>query len=312
LSGQVRGEFPSRSESDAGLRRGSVSSVRFSPDGSLLVSGSSPFVWDVYGSKELQLSPELSSRFFSGGFFSDDGRLFTLRSSSAKIGIIEVATLKLIKEFDIPDYATKIAFSPDGTRMITYFRQRYPLIYDLFLPELARAETPDSMKNNWTALRSNNPLVARQAVLQLATGGDESVKFLAARLAPRKLNVQIVRESIAQLGHQSFRIREEASNRLVALGPACNRELRRALIHANSAEVRHRILRVLAEISPIIQSQETLQTVRAIEVLDRVGTSGAMAVLRKMSSGAPEAHETRAAKSAIWISKTRKKTIGME
>jgi hypothetical protein len=66
-----------------------------------------------------------------------------------------------------------------------------------------------------------------------------------------------------------------------------------------SLERKRRIEVVLAKLDVSELPSGTIQTLRAIEVLERIGTPDAVLSLERMAAGAPEAWESRAAKSAV-------------
>ena len=51
--------------------------------------------------------------------------------------------------------------------------------------------------------------------------------------------------------------------------------------------------------APAVPSDETLRTLRAIQVLERIGTDEAREVLKKLATGAEAARETLEAKDAL-------------
>jgi hypothetical protein len=65
-----------------------------------------------------------------------------------------------------------------------------------------------------------------------------------------------------------------------------------------SEEVRRQVKAILDAPRPV-PSGETLRTIRAIQVLERIGTPEAQGVLKKLATGAEAARETREAKEAL-------------
>jgi hypothetical protein len=74
--------------------------------------------------------------------------------------------------------------------------------------------------------------------------------------------------------------------------------LEKALKTATTLEQRRRI-ESLVPTSEIVLSREILPGVRAIEVLEHVGTVEAQQVLKTLAQGMPEARITREAKSSL-------------
>jgi hypothetical protein len=85
-----------------------------------------------------------------------------------------------------------------------------------------------------------------------------------------------------------MKVRQEASRQLSALGESARAALAEALAKATSEEVRARINELLAALaSPIAPSAEALREVRAIGVLETIGTDDAKKVLEALAAGGP-------------------------
>jgi hypothetical protein len=98
---------------------------------------------------------------------------------------------------------------------------------------------------------------------------------------------------VADLDSDQFSVRERASAELERLGESAKPALRRALTGAVSAEVRRRLKIVLDRLE--VWSGERLRTERALEALERIGTTEAQAVLAKL---ALESSDTRTGTAA--------------
>jgi hypothetical protein len=108
-----------------------------------------------------------------------------------------------------------------------------------------------------------------------------------------------VNRLIADLGDEDFDKREKATRELRALGDAVELRLRQALDRNPSAENRRRIEDLLARLDEAAPSGEALRALRAIEVLEHIGTPEASRLLKALADGAPEARLTREAKAAL-------------
>lgn len=75
--------------------------------------------------------------------------------------------------------------------------------------------------------------------------------------------------------------------------------LRRALSNRPSMEVRRRIEDVLSKLEPSTLPPETLQVLRAIEILEHIGTPTARRCLEALAKGAADARQTREAKASL-------------
>jgi hypothetical protein len=76
-------------------------------------------------------------------------------------------------------------------------------------------------------------------------------------------------------------------------------ELRRALAGQPSAELRNQAEALLAVAPVLVRSPEVLRRVRAIQVLEHIGSADARLILETLAKGSPAARETREAQSAL-------------
>ncbi|HVS36136.1 MAG TPA: HEAT repeat domain-containing protein, partial [Gemmataceae bacterium] len=87
---------------------------------------------------------------------------------------------------------------------------------------------------------------------------------------------------------------------LATAGAGIEPVLRKALENNPSEEVRSRIEKLLKQIDDwIVTDPDMLRALRAIWVLERIGTPEARAVLQDLAKGAPEVRQTQEAKAAL-------------
>src|SRR5262249_51763896 len=104
---------------------------------------------------------------------------------------------------------------------------------------------------------------------------------------------------IADLDNQRFAVREQANQELENLGEAAAHVIRKKLQGQPSPEVRRRLEALLAKQDQLPFPPDRLRAVRAIEVLEHIGTPEAQEVLKNPSQGAPEARLTQEPKAAL-------------
>ena len=75
--------------------------------------------------------------------------------------------------------------------------------------------------------------------------------------------------------------------------------MRKALESDPSPEARRRIGKLLDALAGPVTAGEALRVLRAVEVLEYIGTPEAQAVLKELAQGAPEARLTQEAKAAL-------------
>jgi hypothetical protein len=103
---------------------------------------------------------------------------------------------------------------------------------------------------------------------------------------------------VADLDADRAAVRDRAGKELEAQGEPAVPALRKAREAAPSPEARRRLDRLLASASGPVAGEQARQ-VRAVEVLERVGTPEAVKVLRGLAGGAPAARLTREAGAAL-------------
>jgi hypothetical protein len=111
---------------------------------------------------------------------------------------------------------------------------------------------------------------------------------------------------IADLDADAFELRQAASSELIRLGERAESAFRHALKNHPSLEARRRIEDVLSKLQPGPPPPEMLRALRAIEVLEHIGTPAASRCLEALAAGATDARSTRDAKAALRRLATRR------
>jgi hypothetical protein len=122
-----------------------------------------------------------------------------------------------------------------------------------------------------------------------------AVSFLSERVQPApSVGARRIAAFIAELGSEQFKTRENATRELAA--PAVHK----ALAGDAPLEVRRRLEVLRKKLDTAGLSVETLRLVRAVEVLERLGTPEARGLLTRLAAdGAPGARLTREAAAAL-------------
>jgi hypothetical protein len=139
---------------------------------------------------------------------------------------------------------------------------------------------------------------ANEAVWRLKMAGKPAVAFLSKRLlAATPLDLQRVARLILELNSDQFVVRERATEQLASFGQAAEASLRKALAGCPSPEVRERIASLLSRIRKL--SLEESRVLRAIEVLEWVGTPDAKHALTILAAGSEDSRLTVEAKISL-------------
>jgi WD40 repeat protein len=198
-----------------------------------------------------------------------------------------------------------LAFSPDGRVLATGRSDTSVLVWDwerFCGLGGAPAEKPDARRLAalWDDLASEDARKAYRALGTLAAHPAAAVPLLRARVrAVSEEDCRPVRRLLAELDSDDFATRQKATAALGKLQADWLPLFFEALRRAPSLEAERRIRRLLAEPHKARWSPDMLRRLRAVAVLERVGTPGARAVLREVAKGVPEARLTQEARSAL-------------
>jgi hypothetical protein len=136
------------------------------------------------------------------------------------------------------------------------------------------------------------------AAAALIASAQDSLPFLKERLRPAQAgDTGKIKRLIADLDSRTFAVREKATLDLEKLGEQPVPLLRKALKAAGSLESRRRLEGLLKRLEG--WSVERQRVLRAVDVLESLGTPPAREVLRAIAEGVPEAFLTEEARAAL-------------
>jgi WD40 repeat protein len=293
-----------------------VNSVAYSPDGKRLATGLTSFntltlvdtlyLWDA---KTEQPLGKLEGQFgqIAAVAFSPDGRMLASASgnnrffegSAPTICLWEIATGQ--KRHCFQGHGSgiaSIAFSRDGRYLITAGEDTTALVWDVSNSHAGQglSENPDSI---WRDLAQADAARSYRIVCSLLASPAQTVTFLKDRLKPASpADPRRVRELIAELDRDRFAVRERAMQELGDLAELAEAALRQKLRENITLEMRERMEHLLRKLEGP-RSPDRLREVRALEVLEHIGTPEARQLLQTLSGGTPEARLTQEAKAAL-------------
>ncbi|MDY3562865.1 sigma-70 family RNA polymerase sigma factor [Gemmata sp. JC673] len=277
--------------------------VSFSPDGRLLAMNRSEEgipVWEMATGRERCLLKGHDGPT-SAVAFSADGR--TLASAgwdhTIRVWDVETATeLKRLKGHR--GLVNALAFTPDGRRLISAGDDSMVLFWDVL--ELTRRTRPAARlgPSEWDALWADLAAAdagkAHAALARLTAAPAITVTAVRERVRPApEPDARLLARLVRDLDSEEFAAREKASQELARLGESAEAALKSARKGA-SPETARRCDELLTKLA--VPSGDRLRGVRAVEVLERIGTPEAVTVLESLARGAPQARLTRDARAA--------------
>jgi hypothetical protein len=153
----------------------------------------------------------------------------------------------------------------------------------------------------WAELGTNDPEKADHLTAYLVARPGLALPLLRQRLRPVCVDRGQLPRLIAGLDHRRFAVRERASRELERLGECAEGALGQARAARPSAEVRRRIDLLLERLRTLrlSPSAEQRRQSRAVEILERIGSSEARSFLAGLARGFPAADLTVEAKAAL-------------
>ncbi len=235
---------------------------------------------------------------------SPDGRLLAVAEyESGTIRLIEIASGTVRTLLTGHRHGVHgLAFSPDGRTLASGGEDAVTILWDVFDTRTgaARKEASENeLARAWTDLASNDGKQIDAAFACFLRTPCESVRFLKKRLRPSEpIDDKRLAQLIADLDADVFARREAASSSLTQLGERAEAALRKALKTDPPAETQRRIERLLENLDHRLLPPETLRELRAVEILERLGTPDARQLVRALLEGAQGAALTEDARES--------------
>jgi RNA polymerase sigma factor (sigma-70 family) len=296
-----------------------LSPVWFSGDGRLLAGrlsskkGAMVAVWELASGAVLARFPKVGH--VAEVAFAPDGRTIALLDGWG-VHLHDLPTGQRLAAYPAADVfctntdrgcgTQNLAFAPDGRTLATghldgtVLLWKVPAVRDDDPKEIA-ASARESL---WDELSSDAPAKARAAVDRLVRRPATALPLLRGRFQPAPTPADpALAALIKDLDSEMFATREAATRRLRDYGTKAESTLRHELTATTSPEVRRRIEDILAAIPPpplrLPLTGDALRGVRAIEVLERVGTPNTRQQLQAWANQTRDVHLAAEARAAL-------------
>ena len=238
--------------------------------------------------------------------FSADSQSLILGKADGAVSVWNLPTAKESRVLPAhKDKVVAIAISLDGKTFATGSWDTTALLWDgtsLLRPQRSKPMglTPQEREALWTDLASADSSRAYRAIWAMVREPQDCLPFVKERVKPvPKAGVGRIAQLIESLDDDNFTVREQATAELNRLGEVALPSLRKAMTISVSPEVRRRIEELLEKFGGPAPPPEVLRALRAVEILEHIGSSEARQVLRAVSQGAPEARLTQDAKASL-------------
>jgi WD40 repeat protein len=236
--------------------------------------------------------------------FSPDGKLLAHASAGHHVHLWDVANGQELAVFKGHSGAVNaVAFSPNGRTLASASEDTTALLWDIVRVKQAasiRKGATADLETRWQALAGDDASQAFAAIGALVGAPTESVAFIKERLRPAgPLDMKRVEELIAQLDDNQYKVREVAANELLKLGEQLLPVLDKALAANPPLDPRGRLADMKTKLTGWQLRGERLRGVRAVEVLEWIGTPEARQLLQTLADGQPGVLLTTSAQSAL-------------
>src|SRR5579883_3394490 len=234
---------------------------------------------------------------------SADGRLLAAISPQREILLWDLKTDKELHRFkDFGSGVSSLVFSPDSRRLVSCLYDSTLLVWDVppLDSEPAGKLGADKVTQAWSDLAGPDAARAFRARWTLVSAPEQAISLLRKHLHPaQSAEPQRLRRLLADLQSEQFDVREKAQKELEALGDVAEPALRKTLASKPALEVRRRVEAVLERLRGPVTRPELLQSLRAVAVLEGIGTPEARRLLEVLVKGAPEARLTSEANTSL-------------
>jgi WD40 repeat protein len=236
--------------------------------------------------------------------FSADGPVLATDTAGGEVLFWDAGTGQLLHTLAGHGGSIRtLAFSPDGKTLAAGNADTTILLWDsagvrAFPAGALKPLTASDLGKLWDQLADARAATAYPAADALAAVPEKAVGWLRGRLAPASaIDARRLAQLLKDLGHDRFGVREQAMRELEGLGEPAVVVLQKALAGPMPLEAKRRVEQVVMKIGRRVP--EELRALRAVDVLERIGSAEARQILRRVAGGAAQARLTQEAQASL-------------
>ena len=235
--------------------------------------------------------------------FSPDGRIIASSERDHRIILYEAAS-GLVRRVlhGHRGELSKVVFSLDGRRLVSFNSDLTGLVWDLSLASGAKGPaTAEQVRHAWDLLtnRTDGEDVQRSMAL-LAASADAALSLFEKQVRPvPPIDPRQIARLVGQLDDADFTVRTKATGELDRLGEDAWLLLCEHQKKSLPLEAARRLGRLVEKHDPMQPSEKRLRELRALEILEQFAQPRASKLLAELAKGAPSSRLTRDAAGAL-------------
>jgi RNA polymerase sigma factor (sigma-70 family) len=237
--------------------------------------------------------------------FSPDSRMLA-QGDRQSLVVWNLATAQALGRYEgHRAFIGAVAYAPDGRSVATGSGDTTALIWDVKgladkSGPAAQALDAEALMARWADLTSDDAVAGFKAMNALVAAPQQALPLLRQKLQPTAgVEAARIAKLIDDLGNGEYKVRQKAQSELHQIGEIALPQLEKALGEKVPLETRQRLEALHAKLAKLALAGDRLRLARAVEILERLGTTEARAVLQTLADGAPGALATTHAAAAL-------------
>jgi WD40 repeat protein len=237
--------------------------------------------------------------------FTPDGQTLLHAGLDHGIHVWDIVSGQELKAFKGHSGAVNaVAVASNGKTAVSASADTTALVWDLarvVRPAPAvKFLTADQRDTRWQELLTGNAAQAFTAICELSASPKETLALIKEQVQPAPaVDSKRIEQLIADLDNDQFKVRQQANAELLKLDERVVPLIDKVLATNPPLETKKRLDDLRKQLAGVLLRGERLRMIRAVEVLERIGTPEARQLLQTLADGAPGALLTTTAQTAL-------------